>query len=369
MDRRSFLKALGTAALAGCSVASNADAANPVTKDVFRRGAEARMPSIKVIGMGRAGLALMQSMQVGAEALPGYIHADYLAIRSNGRITRGIQFQDSEWTVPLNYFRWREVSDDLQNMAAMRQKIPGMERELSEYVKGADIVLLLVSLDNAMSFAVCDAVARVVRESGVLTVALAGTPYGHCSEGFSSESLLRASHGAVNKILGEADCVITTDGCWGSGFTLESVIWDFGFQSFALRSLLSAAWAASITGDGLDGLKRVLSRSGRAAHGFGLGRSAREAVNEAFEGQHWLYKYGETAVATSGVVIVSGHPAFADARLDEVRSELARIKPLEMPQRGGTDMLLLAAPDDRLQNDKYLCVDIVSTGVEFAGKI
>lgn len=368
MDRRSFLKAFG-AALAGCSVASVAEAAHPLMEGVFRGATKTHMPSMKVIGMGRSGLALMQSMQTGPETLPSHIQADYLAIRFNGRITRGILSPDLEWAVPLNYHRWREVSDDLQNVAVNRQRIPGMERELSEYVKGADIVLLLVSLDNAMSFAACDAVAKIARNSGALTVALAGVPYGQHLEDISDESLRMASHDAVNRFLGESDCVITTDGIWGAGSTIESVSWDFGYQSSVPCSLLSAAWATSMNGGNFDGLRQVLSGSGKAVHGFGLGRSAREAIKEAFERQYWLDKYGKTAVASSGVVIVSAHPKSVDARLDEVRSELARIQPLEIPQWGGKpDILLLAAPDDRLQDDKYFCVDIVSTGVEFVGE-
>lgn len=119
-----------------------------------------------------------------------------------------------------------------------------------------------------------------------------------------------------------------------------------------------------------DGLRRALSGPGRAAHGFGLGRSAREAIKEAFEGQYWLDKYGETAVASSGVVIVSAHPKSVDARLDEVRSELARIEPLEIPQWGGKpDMLLLAVPDGRREDDRYFYVDIVSTGIEFISEV
>lgn len=369
MDRRSFLKALGTAALTGCSVASATGAASPLMGGILRCEAKACMPSMKVIGMGRSGLALMQSMQAGHEALPSHIQADYLAIRFNGRITRGIPSPDSEWMVPLNYHRWREVADDLQKMAAMRQRIPGMERELSEYVKGADIVLLLVSLDNAMSFAACDAVARIVKQSGALTVALVGEPYGLRLEDVPNEALRMASRDAVNRALSEADCVVVTDGIW-AGSTIESVSWDFGYQSFVPCSLLSAAWAASITGSSFDGLRRTLSGSGRAAHGFGLGRSAREAIKEAFEGQYWLDKYGETAVASSGVIIVSAHPKSVDARLDEVRSELARIEPLEIPQWGGKpDMLLLAVPDGRLQDDKYVYVDIVSTGIEFISEV
>lgn len=369
MDRRSFLKALGTAALAGYSTVCVAEAASPLMGGVSRREAKARTPSMKVIGIGGSGLALMQSMQAGPEALPSHVQADYLAIRFNGRITRGIQPPDLEWTVPLNYHRWREVADDLQKMAAMRQRIPGMEHELSEYVKGADIVLLLVSLDNAMSFAACDAVAKIARNSGALVVALAGVPYGERLEDISGESLRMASYDAVNKVLNEADCVIAMDGFW-AGSTIESVSWHFGWESRVPCTLLSAAWATSITGGSFDELRRVLSRSGRAVHGSGMGNSAREAVEEAFEDRYrWFDSYGKTAVASSGVIIVSAHPKSVGARLEEVRSELARIKPLEIPQWGGKpDMLLLAASDDRREDDGYFCVDIISTGIEFVGE-
>lgn len=369
MDRRAFLKALGTAVLAGCSAASVAEAAHPLMGRVLRHDTKARIPSLKVIGMGRSSLALMQSMQAGPNALPSHIHADYLAIRFNGRITRGISSPDLEWTVPLNYYRWREVADDLQKMASMRQRIPGMERELSEHVKGADIVLLLVSLDNAMSFAACDAVAKIARNSGALTVVLVGVPYGQRHEDISDESLRITSHDAVNRVLNEADCVIAMDGFW-AGSTIESVSWHFGWECLLPCSLLSAAWATSITGGGFNRLKRMLSRSGRAVHGSGIGNSAQEAVEEAFKDQYrWFDSHGKTAVASSGVIIVSAHSKSVGARLDEVRSKLARIKPLEIPQWGGKpDMLLLAAPDDRLQDDKYFCVDIVSTGIEFVGE-
>ena len=367
MDRRSFLKALGTA-LAGCSVASVAEAAIPLMWDVSRHDAEARIPSMKMIGMGESGLALMQSMQVGVEALPSHVQADYLGIRFDGRVTRGIQPPDLEWTVPPNYHRWHEVTDDLQNVAAMRQRIPSMERELSEYVRGADIVFLLVSIDNAMSFAACDAAARIARESGALTVALIGVPYGEHCEDFLDDSLRVASHDAVNRILREADCVVAMDGYWG-GSTIESVIWHWGQFSMP-HSLVLAAWVESTTRGNLDRLKKVLLKSGKAIHGFGLGRNVEEAVKEAFGEPHrWFDSYGKTVTAASGIVLVSGHPESVNNMFNEVQAELARIEPLEIPHWGGKpEMLILAVPDDRLKADGYFTVDIISTGIEFVGE-
>lgn len=369
MDRRSFLKALGTAPLAGYSAASVAEAASPLMGGVFRREAKARMPSMKVIGIGGSGLALMQSMQAGPDALVGHVQPDYLSIRFNGRITRGVEPPDMEWAVPLNYHRWREVADDLNNVAAARQKLPGMERELTAYVKDADVVLLLVSLDNAMSFAACDTVAKIARNSSALTVVLVGAPYGHRLEEAPDKSLRIASHGAVNKILREADCVIALDGMWKS-YTIESVCWDFGYQSSAPCQLLSAVWAASTTGGGIDRLKSVLAKSGKAVYGDGVGHSVREAVEDALdERHHWFGAYGKTFTAASGIVIVSGHPKSVNAILEKARAELARIAPLKIPHWGGKpDMLFLAVADDRLEVDGYFSVSIISTGIGFAGE-
>lgn len=385
MDRRSFLKALGTAPLAGCSVASVAEAAHPLMGDVLKRETEARIPSMKVIGMGRSGLGLMRCM-----LLPIHVRADCLAIRFNGRITRGIQLPDMEWTAPLIFrHHWREyddlfqnkvvvrqkipgmareLSDDLQNMAAMKQRIPGMERELSEYVKGADIVLLLVSLDNAMSFAACDAVAKIARNSGALVVVLAGAPYGGRNY-ISDESLRMASHDAVNRVLNEADCVFASEGLW-TGSTTKSVCWDFSFSAGFPCTLLSAAWATSITGGSFNELRRVLSGSGRAVYGFGtrIGEETiEEVIKRAFEYRDsWLGSYGKTEVASSGVIIVSAPPKSVNARLDEVRAELAHIEPLKMPQRGDKPkMLLLANPDNLLRDNQFFSLNIISTGIEF----
>jgi len=368
MNRRSFLKALG-AALASCQMASVAEAAAPSMPHAFKHSTEPRVPCIKVIGIGRTGLELMHSMQSGPDALAGYVQADYLSIRFNGRITRGVEVPDLEWTVPLNYHRQHEAADDLHNVAQARQKIPNMERELSAYVNGADVVLMLIGLDNAMSFASCDTVARIARESGALTVALVGVPYGERCEDFPGESLRVASHDAVNRILREADCVIATDGIW-AGSTIESVSWNWGYQSFVPQSLLSAVWVEATTKGSLDRLKKVLSKSGKAVHGFGLWRSAQEAVEEALEERHrWFDSYGKTATAASGVVIVSGHPKSVNAMLKKTRIELARIAPLKIPHWGGKpEMLFLAVADDRLEVDGYFSVSIISTGIEFAGE-
>lgn len=363
MDRRSFLKAIGVA-LAGCQMASVAEAATPSMHHAFKCSAEPRVPSIKVIGIGKTGLELMQSMHSGPDALASYVQADYLSIRFNGQITRGLEVP----SLPLNFHRWHETADDLHNITATKQKISSIEHELSAYVKGADVVLMVVGLDNAMSFAACDSVARTARESGALTVALVGVPYGQRYEDFPAESLRIASHEAVNRILHEADCVITTDGCW-AGSKIELVTWDWCFQSFVPQSLLSAVWMASNSG-GLDRLRRIFSKSGRAVHGCGLGRSAHEAVKEAFgEGYRWFDSYDKTATAASGVAIVTGHPKSLNNMLNEVQAELARIEPLEIPHWSGKpEMLILAVPDDRRDAEEFFQVDIISTGIEFVGK-
>ncbi|MDP2762017.1 MAG: hypothetical protein Q8O64_16750 [Sideroxyarcus sp.] len=369
MDRRSFLKALGTT-FAGCSLASVVEAAIPSMYDASQRSSLSRMPSIKVIGIGRTGIGLMQSIPIGPDALARHVQADYLSIRFDGRITRGIEPSDMEWTMPLDYHRWHEAADDLHNVAAARQKIPGMERELSAYVKDADFVLLLIGLDNAMSHACCDAVARIARQSGALTVALVGVPYGQSTEDFSEESLLIASHEAVNRILRETDCVITSEGIWG-GFAGESVSWNFGYPSLAPSQLLSAIWAASTTGDSLDRLKRALSSSGKAIYGAGIGDSAREAIEDALgEYQHrWFDSYEKATTAAAAIVIVSGHPKSVNIMLNQARIELARTAPLKAPTLvGKPEMLFLAVADDSLEIDGYFFVSIISTGIEFAGE-
>lgn len=349
-------------------MSSVTEAATPSMPHAFRCSAEPRVPSIKVIGIGKTGLELMQSMQSGPDALAAYVQADYLSIGFNGRITRGLEVPSLEWKVPLNFHRGHETADDLHNIAATKQKISSIEHELSAYVEGADVVLMVVGLDNAMSFSACDSVARTAHESGALTVALVGVPYGQRYEDFSAESLRIASHEAVNRILHEADCVITADGCW-AGPKIELVTWDWCFQSFVPQSLLSAVWMASNSG-GLDKLRRIFSKSGRAVHGYGLGRSAHEAVKEAFgEGYRWFDSYDKTATAASGVVIVTGHPKSLNKMLNEVQAELARTEPLEIPHWSGKpEMLILAVPDDRRDAEEFFQVDIISTGIEFVGE-
>lgn len=370
MDRRSFLKALGTT-FAGCSLASVVEAAIPSMYEASQRSSVSRMPPIKVIGIGRTGIGLMQSIPIGPDALARYVQADYLSIRFDGRITRGIEPPDTEWTVPLDYHRWHEAADDLHNVAAARQKIPGMERELSAYVKDAGFVLLLIGLDNAMSHACCDAVARIARRSGASTIALVGVPYGQSAEVFSDESLQIASHDAVNRILCEADCVITSEGIW-AGIDGEPLSWSFGYPIQAPYHLLSAIWAASTTGGGTDRLKRVLSSSGKAVYGDGGGHSAREAIEDALgEYQHrWFDSYEKATTAAAVIVIVSGHPKSVNAMLNQVQIELTQTAPLKTPRLGGKpEMLFLAVADDSFEDDGYFySVSIISTGIEFAGE-
>jgi len=162
--------------------------------------------------------------------------------------------------------------------------------------------------------------------------------------------------------------VVAMDGYWG-GSTIESVSWHWGQFSMP-HSLVLAAWAESTTRGNLDRLKKVLLKSGKAIHGFGLGRNVEEAVEEAFGEPHrWFNSYGKTATAASGVVIVSGHPKSVNNMLNEVQAELARIAPLKIPHWGGKpEMLFLAVADDRLEVDGYFSVSIISTGIEFAGE-
>ena len=69
MDRRSFLKVLGTT-LAGCSIASIAEAAIPSMPYASKRSAGSRVPSIKVIGVGGAGQnAVNRMMEEGIQGV------------------------------------------------------------------------------------------------------------------------------------------------------------------------------------------------------------------------------------------------------------------------------------------------------------
>jgi hypothetical protein len=369
MDRRSFLKVLGTT-LAGCSIVSIAEAAIPSMPNASKRSAESRVPSIKVIGLGRTGINLMQSMPIGPDALINYEQVDYLSIRFNGRITRGIESPDMEWTMPLNYHSWREVADDLHNVAFARQKIHGMERELSAYVKNADVVLMLIGLDNAMSFAACDTVARIARESGALTVALVGMPYGYKYE---SMPLRIASHDAVNRILKEANCVITADGLW-SGSANEFMTWDWYLHGDAPTGLLSAILTASATEDCLGKLKAMLSKSGEAHYELGLGDSAQDAVEYALKmRQDWFDCYEKTTTTDSVIVIVSDHTSSVNTRLNEVKAAFAQISSSKMPHLGSKpEILFLSVADDQLP-DGFFFVNVISTGIvstsiEFAGE-
>lgn len=327
-------------------------------------------PSIKVVALGRASIQLVESLPIMAGVdycqISGadYRWEDYECspapmnrapfIKDISRIKFGLR-------APVLENEWAHVANDLKNLDAVRALVQSREQEFVTRLHGADMVLLVISLDCALSYAACEMIDKMSRDTGALTIALMGTPY----DCFFPE----ATHNAINNVLSVVDSVIASEGIWAGVNFDDRIKWSWGYQTTAPNDLL---WCATKSWDDFNLLKQLFTRSGRAVCGRSLGDSVVEAMAEALDQElfHWFDSYDKTAIATSGLVSVSADWQIIANVLDEVKVALCHNAPLARTRKsywhGDQQFLVTAAEDESWIMAPYISVNIISTGVKFA---
>lgn len=321
-------------------------------------------PSIKVVALGRASIQLVEDLPIMAGVdyckISGadYSWEDY--VWSPVSLNQLPFIKDiSRLSTPVLENEWAHVANDLKNLDAVRALVQNREQEIIMRLQGADMVLLVISLDCALSYAASEIIAELSRDTGALTIALIGAPYG-C---FSCD----ASHNVINNVLGIVDSVITSEGIWA--FESDGrTKWCWGYETTAPKDLL---WCATKSEASFNSLKQLFTQSGRSVCGHGLGDSVIEAIGEALDQEifHWFDSYEKPATAKSALVSVLADWQTIGNVMDEVKSALCHNAPLARTEKpywhGDQQFLVTASEDESWLMAPYISVNIISTGVVF----
>lgn len=325
-------------------------------------------PSIKVIALGRASIKLVEDLPVmprvdycqisGAD----YSWEEYIwspEVMNNAPLIKEISRIKSGLSTPVLESEWPHVANDLKNLDAVQALVQSHELEIITHLQGAGMVLLVISLDCAMSYAASEMLAKLSRDTGALTIAMIGAPYG-CF-------LYEATHDVINNVLSVVDSIITSEGIWAceSGGRTK---WCWGYEATAPKDIL---WCATKSEDDFNALKQLFTQSGRSVCGHGLSDSVVEAVNEALD-QELFYcfdSYGKPATATSALVSVLADWQTIANVMDEVNTVLCNNAPLAGTKkpywRGAQQYLITAAEEESWLIGSTIFVNIISTGVVF----
>lgn len=340
--------------------------------ELFKTGAAMSQPvvspSIKVIALGRASIKLVEDLPVmprvdycqisGAE----YNWKDYVWLSeamNNAPLIKEISHIKSGLNTPVLESEWPHLVNDLKNLDAVKTLVLSHQLEIITRLQGADMVLLVISLDCAMSFATGEMLAKLSRDTGALTIAMIGAPYG-CF-------LHEATHNVINNVLSSVDSVITSEGIWACESDGRTK-WCWGYETTAPTDIL---WCATKSEADFNALKKLFTQSGRSVYGHGLGDSVVEAMNEALDQElfYWFDSYGKPAKATSALVSVLADWQTIGNVMDEVKTVLCNNAPLAGTKKpywhGAQQYLVTAAEEESWLIGSTIFVNIISTGVVF----
>ncbi len=168
MKRRGFLNALGLAFYSNSCLNKNLLAEQRWPVSSIQNHFSLSRQSIKVIGIGDNGNLLIAEMQDHLSGKDYKCDVDFISIQDGAEI-----FNARAQTSRLSL----DVASIVQNRAAIsREWVREFQEKIEFWLSGAQLVLLIVSLDSNLAFAVCDVVTRLARNSGALTIVQVGTP-------------------------------------------------------------------------------------------------------------------------------------------------------------------------------------------------
>lgn len=321
-------------------------------------------PSIKVVALGRAGaelvanLANMPNVECYETYGENYCWDDYIwspdSLRGIPFITAISPTKNSEKT-PVLKRDWTCLAADMKNMDAVKNFVHCFEQEMCNSLHGADMVLLVISLDCAMSYAACEIVTRMARSIGALTIALLGTPY--------DDFFPDATHDAIHDVLNEADSVMTFNGYW-EGKMNDLTKWHW-YDAMAKELL----WNATKSAANFTLMKQMLTKSGLAAYGLGVADNASEAIGMALDSL-WFecYLYQNPVTAKAGLVTVSADWSSMADTLTDAKTALSDNAPLTRtgrPYWRESQQIIVSAAQWDPSIGPGVGVSIISTGVAF----
>ena len=100
------------------------------------------------------------------------------------------------------------------------------------------------------------------------------------------------------------------------------------------------------------------------------GSSAVEAIQDAIEFESgWSTSLdGKSMTAAGAVILVSAHPDTVEKKRTEVLAELQKPDQFKMNERpywrNGAQFIVTAEPNAEFDNDMYICLNVLSTGLE-----
>lgn len=293
MDRRTFLKVMSAVfAAIPFNTSGSQQAATPE-----RRQAGEFLPRMRLIALGLGSLEL----QAWNAVVAGWPKEDMLYIDSKGHIKHDMFDELDTFAKDAG---WQKCHASLPFLDLKKLQFKAIEHEVADFIQAADWLIMVVTLDNAIAFAVCDEIARIAKNADVLTMAYVGAPY--CAYGHpnadvvSNNDLIKCSKGAIDRMLGACDLVLPDEGGWSNGQ------WELNGQDSVFSLILDAGMNREHAGQ----FTAMLRAAGMGYYGWGCSGCAREAIQEGLD--PYMYDSycgkGELVTSNGAIVRVSGHP-------------------------------------------------------------
>lgn len=273
--------------------------------------------SIKVIALGYASLGLV-------DALRPFDEVAFFKVANSSPT----QLNASSFLAPLikgtHLAKSQSMADaisfiqDAETIQSLNDHALAQAREIAQQLEGAQLLIVLLSLDSAMSFASYEHLINSCRSTGACVLTLLAMPF--------IEAIPSLHQNIITQVSDLSDCVIASEGFWVKNKD-ESSTWFWDEQQSALEDLLQYATKSRAH---LTRLTHLLNDAGPAVYSSALGNTADEALAEALSASSntWIEQGNTIMQADAGLITLEASQNMLDDELMQLRQTLRRNTPL-----------------------------------------
>ena len=353
MKRRVFVKTLGLV-LSNCYCPiKNGFPEQRVPISVLQNNSLHRPRSIKVVGIGDHSYSLTEDLQENLKRGKIQHDVDFIIIQDNSG--NHISCTDII-TLPI------AINKNTLGHTVMGKTLTNV---IQKVLSGAELILLIVSLDSDFAFTVCDEVAKLARNSGAFTVVQVGTPLVDTCEGLvlDGKNVVQTA-AAIARLEQESDCFYTGFDYWLPSLSeTDTSEWYWGAS--IIQSLIDAARYSS--DDEFHKLRTLFKQVGEARLGIGIFEQNIDDLVEQALDPRWnrSSRAGEIMhTASIGFIVVHSHPQSIDHALNSVKAVINRNSPLKSTGkpywRDDSEFVFLPMINQRYEPEQDHLVEILS---------
>lgn len=326
-----------------------------------------QFPEIRAVVVGNGGWRFLNEHFLSERIYPEIeLSAEQVVyIGRTGKLFLGLDQAIHEQSEERFAIGGEHCADDIDRLSEYKNDFENSRTEISRFLRPADLVVLVASLDNGMSFVAGKEVSQMCQEMDIPVIGLVATPYSSdAGSAVIAGQVATNTEAVVDQLIRNRQSVILDEGFWGGapGLPIE---WSWHYQDAAV-GLISQA----IKSENFIQFCKMAAASTRMSCGYGIGDSAAEAIQQVIDADSgWgALAHGREMTAGGAVILIHAHPEM----IEQLRTELLRQlqRPGQFKRKGreywrrGAQFIVVANPDKSLSKDLTYSLDILSTGVE-----